>query len=107
MRLWAWFLSNLSKFLVWAGILGVLLYAAVNNQPQIIIGWLDANLWMLKQVSALWPAGGRWFEAALRGSGFDRGIFVTVDAFLLRVLWWAVRSMADFFGARRSNPKAA
>jgi len=82
--------SGAYHLLVWGVILAALLWAGTNNRPDIIISWLDYNLWLLKQLSALWPFGGQWLEAALRGSGFDRGVFVTVDAVCIRVVFWFV-----------------
>ena len=88
-----WARVHFFRFWTWLLVVGTLIWAVVVNRPDIVITWLDANLWMIKQVSSMWPSVGPWLEVGLRASGFDRLVFATFDIVLLRILLSLIASL--------------
>jgi hypothetical protein len=85
-----WARVHFFRFWTWLLVVGLLIWAVVENRPDLVIGWLDANLWAMKQISLLVPSVGPWLEVGLRASGFDRLVFATFDIVLLRIALSAI-----------------
>ena len=96
-----WARVHFFRFWTWLLVVGVLIWAVVENRPDVVISWLDANLWLMKQISSLVPSIGPWVEVGLRGSGFDRLVFATLDIVLLRIVLSAI-AWTWRIGRRRS-----
>ena len=100
-----WARVHFFRFWTWLLVVGLLIWAVVENRPDLVIGWLDANLWVMKQISLLVPSVGPWLEVGLRASGFDRLVFATFDIVLLRIAL-AVIAAAWRMGRPRSVTKS-
>jgi hypothetical protein len=95
-----WARVHFFRFWTWLLVVGILIWAVIENRPDIVIAWLDTNLWVMKQFSVLWPSVGPWMEVGLRTSGFDRLVFATFDIVLIRILFSAIAALW-----RMSRPK--
>lgn len=96
----AWARVHFFRFWTWLLVVGTLIWAVIENRPDIVISWLDANLWVMKQVSGLVPSVGPWMEVGLRASGFDRLVFATFDIVLIRILFSAIAALWRMSGPR-------